>query len=236
VEIEDRITLVAPEGVELHIVLAGVASRFIAISIDILVELALIGVAAIISFAAIGGGLGIALFAIALFVSLYGYYVLFEVLASGRTPGKRMTHLRVVRENGAPVDLRASAVRNLVRLVDILPGTYLVGLACILITRRNQRLGDLAAGTLVTRDVPPAASSSSRAQAVAAPLTWDLSAVTTAELSAARHFLVRRDALEPQARNALAERLAQGIRGKVAGAPANLEAERFLEEVVNAKA
>jgi uncharacterized RDD family membrane protein YckC len=86
------------------------------------------------------------------FLLFVGYDVAFEVLASGRTPGKRLTGLRVVLENGGPVTFPASAVRNVLRLIDLLPGTYLVGIASILVSSRNQRLGDHAAGTLVVRD------------------------------------------------------------------------------------
>ncbi|MDQ6811483.1 MAG: RDD family protein, partial [Actinomycetota bacterium] len=123
-ELEDRMTITAPEGVELQIVLAGAGSRLIAGAIDLLLQALLVGLAALVALDLVGGGLGLALFAMAAFVGLYLYDVLFEVLASGRTPGKRFTHLRVVREKGAPVDLPASATRNLLRLIDILPGAY----------------------------------------------------------------------------------------------------------------
>jgi uncharacterized RDD family membrane protein YckC len=134
VELEDRITIATPEGIELQIVLAGAASRFIACVIDLVVQLALVVLAAVAALGLLGGGVGTALFAMASFAALYLYDVLFEVLASGRTPGKRVTHLRVVRERGTPVDLPASAIRNLLRLIDFLPTAYLVGLASILIT------------------------------------------------------------------------------------------------------
>jgi uncharacterized RDD family membrane protein YckC len=235
VEIEDRITVVAAEGVELHIVLAGAASRFIAGMIDSILQGLLIGVSAIVFAFAIGGGLGRALFALAAFTWLYLYFVLFEVLAGGRTPGKRMTHLRVLRSDGAPVHLTASAIRNALRLVDGLPAAYLVGIGAILISRHNQRLGDIAAGTIVVREPQttgsPQASSAGRVDGAA----WDLSAITAEELAAARHFLTRRDSLEPGARRALAQRLADGFRAKVAGVPGELEPEQFLEALVRAK-
>jgi RDD family len=168
--------------------------------------------------------------------------VLFEVLASGRTPGKRVTHLRVVRERGTPVDLPASAIRNLLRLIDILPTAYLVGLASILITERNQRLGDLAAGTLVIRDAgrrkdpAPAAAVAAPAQAELDSSGWDVSAVGIDELVAVRRFLERRESLDRSARQELAHRLEQGLRAKVAGAPSGLSAEGFLEELARVKA
>jgi uncharacterized RDD family membrane protein YckC len=247
VELEDRITIATPEGVELGIVLAGAGSRFIASVIDLVLQLVLIALAALVALALVGGGVGAALLAIAAFADFYLYDVLFEVLASGRTPGKRATHLRVVREGGTPVDLPASAIRNLLRVVDLLPGAYLVGLSSILLTRRNQRLGDLAAGTLVIRDSAagtrspastpdPSAAGSSAADGSSATDGWDVSAVSLEELAAVRRFLERRESLDRRARVELAHRLEQGLRAKVAGVPAGIGPESFLEGLARVKA
>jgi uncharacterized RDD family membrane protein YckC len=238
VELEDRITLATPEGIELGLVLAGAGSRFIAGTIDLALELVLIVLAGLVTFLLVGGGIGVALFAMASFAAFYLYNVLFEVLASGRTPGKRVTHLRVVREEGTPVDLPASAIRNLLRLIDVLPFAYLIGLLMIVITKRNQRLGDLAGGTLVIRDATARSDSTSRPRASDALDTtgWDVSAVSAEELAAVRRFLERREHLDTRARGELAYRLEQGLRPKVAGAPEGLAPERFLEELARAKA
>ena len=74
----------------------------------------------------------------------------------GRHPGKRMSHLRVLRDSGAPVDLPASAIRNLMRLIDGPLLLYMPSIVSIAVTRRNQRPGDMAAGTIVTREHPAA--------------------------------------------------------------------------------
>ncbi len=240
-ELEDRITIATPEGVELGIVLAGAGSRFIASVIDLALQLVLVGLAALVTLVLVGGGVGTALFAIAAFAAAYLYDVLFEVLASGRTPGKRATHLRVVREQGTPVDLPASAIRNLLRFIDLLPTAYLVGLISILLTRRNQRLGDLAAGTLVIRDGATGAAAAALGTQTNAPAGfdesgWDVSAVSLEELAAVRRFLERRASLDRRARVELAHRLEQGLRGKVAGAPVTLDAEEFLEALARVKA
>lgn len=243
-DLEDRITIATAEGIELRMVLAGAGSRFIAVLIDLAVQLVLIALAALAALGLLGGGVGVALFAIALFAAVFLYDILFEVLAAGRTPGKRITHLRVVRERGTPVDLPASAIRNLLRLIDWLPGAYLLGLASILLTERNQRLGDLAGGTLVVRDAT--ARRTSAAQASSASLAsaralldssgWDVSAVSGEELAAVRRFLERRESLDRRARRELALRLEQGLRAKVAGAPATPDPELFLEALARAKA
>ncbi len=238
-ELEDRIIISTPEGIELRLALAGAGSRFIAAAVDLSLQVVLVLLTVLAASELIGGGLGVAVIAVASFGAFYLYDILFEVLAAGRTPGKRLTHLRVVREQGSPVDLPASAVRNLLRLIDLLPAAYLVGLLSILVSERNQRLGDLAAGTLVIRDAVPASTTTTRASLSPAPPQsedWDVSAVSEEELAAVRRFLQRRDGLDTRARLELAHRLERGLRAKVAGAPASAEPESFLEALAQAKA
>jgi uncharacterized RDD family membrane protein YckC len=238
VDLEDRITISTPDGIELSLALAGAGSRFIAAVVDFAIQAVLILLSALATLALLGGGIGTALFAMALFAALYLYDILFEVLAGGRTPGKRLTRLRVVRSGGAPVDLPASALRNLLRLIDLLPGAYLIGLLSILLTERNQRLGDLAAGTLVIREAPltrlaPEKDAPPQASEMAG---WDVSAVSAEELAAVRRFLARREELDRPARIELAHQLEQGLRKKVAGAPPMSDPERFLEALSLTKA
>ena len=95
---------------------------------------------------------GAALLALVSFAVVTTYDILFEVFASGRTPGKRMNGLRVVRSGGEPVRFVTSAIRNALRAIDFLPFAYVIGAVTILATRNNQRLGDIAAGTLVVRE------------------------------------------------------------------------------------
>jgi len=175
------------------------------------------------------------------FALIFGYHVLFETLASGRSPGKRAAGLRVVRAGGLPVRFRESAVRNIIRLIDLMPPvTYGLGAGVILATRRNQRLGDLAAGTLVVRERRggrgAAAALDHAAPAFSGAERWDVSAVTREELVAVRRFLERRAQIDPGARVRLAGELAQRLRPKVAGAGAEAAPEDFLEGVAAAKA
>src|SRR5919204_560075 len=90
-------------------------------------------------------------FALSLLV-VAGYDIFVEVLNGGRTPGKMLNGLRVVRVEGHPVGFLTSAIRNVLRPIDFLPGAYLLGAVLILATRKNQRVGDIAAGTLVVRE------------------------------------------------------------------------------------
>jgi uncharacterized RDD family membrane protein YckC len=236
---EDRLTIDTPEGVPLELTLAGVGSRCAAALIDyvfqfiILIALALVlGVGA--GFGPGGSAISTAAYVVGFFLVFWGYDVAFEVLNSGRTPGKALNGLRVVRESGAPVTFGTSAVRNVIRIVDILPGTYIVGMTSILATRRNQRLGDLAAGTLVLREPRSLPSELRISPSVQAP-SWDTSAVTPEELDTVAAFLARRGALDAGARIQIAAELAGRLRPKVAGAIAGEYDELFLQRLVAAK-
>ena len=137
-----------PEGVDVELTLAGIGSRFIAALFDFMIEFAIILAAGFLLGVVGGDGSGWANagFAIIFFLVFFGYDVLFEVRARGRTPGKRWTGLRVVRTSGQPVTFVPSSIRNVMRLVDMLPAPplYAVGMASIFVTGKNQRLGDLA--------------------------------------------------------------------------------------------
>jgi uncharacterized RDD family membrane protein YckC len=147
---QDRLRIATPEGITVDLVLAGLGSRFVAALIDLAIKGALILGLALL--AGVLGDLGIAIFSVLFFAVYFGYDIAFEVLAAGRTPGKRWTGLRVLRADGRPVDLLSSAIRNVVRLVDGLALAYLPAMISVLVTKRNQRLGDIAASTIVVRE------------------------------------------------------------------------------------
>ncbi len=236
---EDRLTLDTPEGVQLELTLAGVGSRFTAALVDHLIQgvilLALgLGLGYGVGVDPGAGGFAAAIFFVCVFLVFTGYDVSFEVLNSGRTPGKRLNGLRVVRENGAPVTFATSAVRNVLRLVDILPGWYLVGIGSILVTRRNQRLGDLAAGTLVVRDRRALSPELRISPSLEAP-AWDTSAIRREELDTVVAFLSRRDGLAYGARVQLARELAGRLRPRIGGSAGGESDEMFLERLVAAK-
>ena len=257
-DLEDALTIVTPEGVELRVVLAGAASRAIALAFDLCFQLLLLLLAALVALVLIGGAFGVAIFIVAAFAIFFGYWIAFEVLAGGRTPGMRFTHLRVVRAGGAPVDLPASAIRTLLRLIDSQPGfTYLVAAISVLLSKNNQRLGDLAAGTLVLREVGTLDGGAAQRVGSGAPGTtttagtvvgtaftgtaaepaaaWDVSAVTVEEMAAVERFLARRGELAPASRVSLAARLEAGLRAKVSGAPPTSSPEVFLESLARIK-
>lgn len=148
--------------VRLDLPLASVGSRMVAQLVDMMLSLG-VGLL-VVAFIAAGGivasvlgseeGALIALLVglIALFALQWGWFFFFEWLWEGQTPGKRMLGLRVVTSEGAPPGLWASLVRNLIRIVDLLPGAYGIGAITMLLGREGKRLGDLAAGTVVVRE------------------------------------------------------------------------------------
>jgi uncharacterized RDD family membrane protein YckC len=160
---EQTVDVETPELVMLTYSIAGVGSRVLAGLTDLLICIvALILLVVVIGMVAgsvavlrfdLGASWGIALLIIAQFTIFWGYYVLFEGLMDGQTPGKRIHHLRVVREGGYSVTFGVSAVRNLIRMLDMQPGVfYLIGFTSLLFTKRGRRLGDLVAGTIVVRE------------------------------------------------------------------------------------
>lgn len=139
--------IATPEGVELRLPVAGLASRSLAWLIDALIKFVLLVVFSIVF--QFMGDMGVGIMLLGIFLILWFYNVLFEVLYHGATPGKRALGLRVMNVNGTPVGWTGSLIRNLIRFVDTLPGCYAFGCIAVLLTRRFQRLGDLAAGTIV---------------------------------------------------------------------------------------
>lgn len=218
--------------------LAGAGSRAIAGGVDLVLKLLAVVPVLAVLLALWGEDLALAVAAALAGLLMIGYDVAFETLGGGRTPGKRWSGLRVVRCSGRPVDLLASAIRNVMRLIDGLPLSYVPTFVSILVTGRNQRPGDLAADTVVIRDrravdrvrpaqAPPALRSGAGA-------TWDVSAIPADELATVRAFLERRDGLTRASRVRLAARLDGALRPRVAGAD-ETDPERFLEILYEAK-
>src|SRR5918911_227838 len=136
--------VVTPERVKLQYDIAGIGSRGAAAIIDTFLQ-------------------SIALYVLLVFVVTSGYYVFFEIVWNGQTPGKRLVGVRVIRENGYPIRPIDAVIRNLVRIVDWLPGMYGIGVLTMLLNQRSKRLGDFASGTIVVREAPSGVESVARA-------------------------------------------------------------------------
>jgi uncharacterized RDD family membrane protein YckC len=240
VDYEDRITIDTPEGVALELTLAGLGSRAIAGGIDLVFKGLLAG-AELLVLVTLFGDLGyVVIFPVAGLSALV-YSVMFETLARGRTPGKRIGGLRVVRASGRAVDFRASMIRNVLRLFDGIGLSYLPTIVSIVVTRRNQRIGDLAAGTVVIRDrreidraKPTAPGVATHHDYAAAGAMWDVSAVPAEDIATVRSFLERRNDLTAPARARLAAQLDGALRPRVGGADER-DSERFLEILYETK-
>lgn len=151
-----------PENVSLEFELAGPGSRGVAVAIDTVIQSAVATIITIILLAITGedslnlmlarnNTLYIVIALLAIFVIQFGYFFLFEVFMHGATPGKKLVGLKVMMANGEPVSVTASLIRNLIRIGDMLPGIYAVGVICVVLTRRYMRVGDLAANTVVVK-------------------------------------------------------------------------------------
>jgi uncharacterized RDD family membrane protein YckC len=219
---EQTVDVETPELVVLTYSIAGIGSRAMAAITDLLIVAATVVVLGIIFFAVVatggvaafdlGGSWGVAILILVQFALLWGYYVLFEGLMDGQTPGKRLHRIRVVREGGYSVTFGASAVRNLIRVIDMQPlFLYLVGMISVLVTKRGRRLGDIVAGTIVVREdarraVAPAPGAPAReSREPAAALQTKLS---EDEYIVLGRFVERWSTLEALKRAALAQQLA----------------------------
>jgi len=191
-----------PEGIELSLRVAGPVARVLAWSVDSLIRYGALWV--LLMVLAMLGKAGIGLWLIALFLTEWLYPALFEVYAGGATPGKKALGLKVIHANGTPVDWPGALIRNLLRAVDFLPLFYGFGLVAMFSHRNFQRLGDLAAGTMVIYRDPPAVAPQ-LPPGPALPPPFPLSA---AEQQLLIDFAERSTTLHPERQAELADLLA----------------------------
>ena len=224
---------VTPEAVQLHADVAGVGSRTIALVVDTFLQ----GMVLLpVLFVSLGDGLGdtgeAVVIGIIVFFVLWFYFPAFEWLWRGQTPGKRFQGIRVVRTDGQPVGLAPVLVRNLIRIVDVILLPFLAVISMV-VTRRSQRLGDLAAGTMVVRErALPAPSVLSFGVSNAAPSSMlDTSGMTERDYTVLRTFLARRATLDWKARQQLAASLAARVRAQLRERPGetSLTDEQLIE-------
>lgn len=157
---DEFLSIQTPENIVFGYEVAGVGTRFIAAAIDtilLVVVLIVTGLATtfFLSLAgaeSLGGGWVVGIYSVLSFVILWGYYVVFELVWTGQSPGKRYMGLRVIGRDGTPVGVVASLIRNFVRLIDFVPAFYGLGVIAMFASRQVRRLGDFAAGTLVVFD------------------------------------------------------------------------------------
>jgi len=241
-----QLVIRTPEGVAFALALAGPIARFLAWLIDTLVTVALILVTVylLLLLVVVSPSVALALVFLAVFVISFGYGIALEWWWRGRTIGKRVLGLRVVDEQGLRLTFPQVVLRNLLRVADMLPALYLVGGAACAVSRRSQRLGDLAAGTVVIR--PPKTPAPEAVRAVAGPFNSfrrhpHLEArlrqrATRDAAEVALRALLRRDQLEPAARVALFGEIADHFRQLVSFPPeatGGLSDEQYVRNVVD---
>lgn len=222
----DRIAIRTPEGIHFSLKLADPLRRMLALALDAAVVVAVmwcVGMA-LSALGVVFGGLAAALYTVAGFIVSVGYGIALEWWLRGQTLGKRLLRLRVVDAHGLRLQFGQVLVRNLMRPVDQLPACYLVGAVAALLTRHGQRLGDLAANTIVVHEPKRAAPDIDRLLSdkfnsfrnhphLAARLRRH---VSPAEASIALRALARRATLDPDARLELFGEIADHFRELVA--------------------
>jgi len=268
VELRDQLSIDTPELVALEFPVAGIGSRSIACIVDYVIQgaavtLVILGLALLslsvpsanaapAKGSSSAGVWATAIVLLILFLFQWGYFSLFEAFWNGQTPGKRMLKLRVIQQSGQQIGFFHALSRNLLRIVDSLPGFYLVAIVFVFATKRSQRLGDLVAATMVVHErkiempiwegtaarsftaslvEPVAAVQSTRSTGLAADV---IARLDHGDLELIESFNARRLDLPYKASSALAERLAGQMAGKLdASLPADMSPETFLELLAN---
>jgi uncharacterized RDD family membrane protein YckC len=252
----NRFTLHTPESVELEFTLAGIGNRAYALLIDYIIFgltliVFLIGVLifnsvlldTITKLVGSTNRLGLWLIAVQAligFVIYVGYFVFFETVWSGQTPGKRYVKIRVIRDDGRPVRLQQSTLRALLRPFDDL---FFIGVFFIVFSQREKRLGDLVGGTLVIQEEQPMKTTSFKvstsAQYLANKLLTDadISRLLPEDFAVIREYLQRREGMILNARNDLSKQLATQVK-QIIGLEklprTKVDANVFLEAVYEA--
>lgn len=217
-----QVTVVTPENVKINYELAGFASRAGAAIIDTAIQLALCSIVFGARFYLEklhqwpGMNWGYALLGIILFAIYYGYFLYFETVWNGQTPGKRICMLRTIKDGGLPLDLQCSAVRNFVRVVDFIPGIvpYLIGMLSVICSSKNKRLGDYAAGTLVVKERTEWNGDLKNAGKISDSLpdvvgyVKNIELVSPDEFEVVKRFVERMPELQSDIREQLAEKIA----------------------------
>jgi len=249
--LERSVTVRTPEAIAFYYELAGLGSRFLALCVDTGIQL---GVLAVLGILAATGARGVAAIAsllhwsaktlestivaavvLTLFVLFYGYFIAFEKLWNGQTPGKRLLGIRVVRDGGYAVELASSLIRNLVRIGEFAFGFYSLSAISMVLSSENKRLGDYAAGTIVVRD---------RGFEVRDFRSWrrpgtdddrsgdnPFAVLSAEELALVDRYVARRTDLDPAAARSAAAKIAAALRPKLAPELASLGDDELLTKI-----
>jgi uncharacterized RDD family membrane protein YckC len=243
----EKLIIETPEQTSIEFPLAGIGSRFLAVLIDSLIQM---GVAIVLGLIFVGisrefGGAGagqssaadiwVAAFIIfGFFLLMYVYFMLFEAIWNGQTPGKRLTHIRVIKDSGQPITAIDAVGRNLLRIVDQLPFAYGIGVLCAWISPQSKRLGDYVAGTVVVHEkILETVPAHWSAPEQSATHRYSANRLTPEEFALVEMFLSRRDSLEAGVRYDMAAGIVHRIQSKLVLPPDRPSNEKVLEEIAN---
>jgi uncharacterized RDD family membrane protein YckC len=254
--VERNVSVRTPESIAFYYELAGLGSRFLAVAVDFVIQSIVALLFVLIAVWATPGAQALAKFLhadqaafsavvfaisiLALFLWYVGYFVAFETLWNGQTPGKRVIGIRVVRDGGYPVTFMESTIRNLIRVLESL-FVYVPSIISALLSSENKRLGDLAAGTIVVRD---------RAFEVADPAAWmrgdgsgdagpesvpGLERISDDEFTLIDRYASRSHMLDPRAATETAARIAGALRPKLGPETARYSDHELLIKIAGAR-
>lgn len=207
--------------------IAGVGSRFLALAIDTVVQVFVMAAGALILFLLSLAGLfrgwkmtslWIMAGLIAFFFLLYfGYFAFFEILWGGQTPGKRSIGIRVIKDTGRPLSAAETIGRNLLRIVDQMPGFYAVAVVTAMLNAQSKRLGDFVAGSIVVREksLNEIRRSWSTTAVTSSRSFLGANRLTAEEVALIETFLVRRDDLAPDVRFRMAHEILRRLESKL---------------------
>lgn len=264
IETEETLIIETPERVQLAFALASIGNRFLAALIDHFIQFLALGFISSLSYLILNG-YGIdsirdvdeiapelakwakAILIIISFLVFTAYFIFFEWLWNGQTPGKRWLKLRVIREDGRPITFWESLARNLLRIFDMFPGLYSFGLIAVFLSNRDQRVGDMFAGTVVVRErtgeVPtfaetfsnPTADDAFRRVQKRTDFKGEISSLKENEIEVVESFLRRRWDLSDKQRIWMAWRIALPIMYKIKPSYdlGTFTYEGFLEELLH---
>ena len=240
----EKLIIETPELIPLEFPLAGTGSRLLAMVFDTLIQGAaslaiMIPTGLLMGASSLweeGSHWALAIVIVLLFLIQYAYFAGFETVWDGQTPGKRRLGIRVIKESGRPINGYDALARNLIRIVDQIPGVYAVGLVSVLLSSQNKRLGDYVAGTVVVHERPVAETPSGwseRGPAAEIKISpAKLATLTAPEYDLVEAFLARRSELGEEVRwrmaGAILDRLAERL--DLTAAP-SADRERILEAI-----
>lgn len=239
----EKLTIETPEQIDLEFPLAGLGSRGLALLVDSLIQAIVVIIVSVLMevispdlfrhWAAAGKWMT-ALIISVMFCLYWGYFALFEVFWNGQTPGKRQAHIRVITNSGRPINVFEAIARNFLRAVDSQLG-YVVGAVTIAVDKRNRRLGDMVAGTVVVHELQEQGDSywySQQSTTTDASVVDVVAAMTPQEFQLIETFLNRRLDLPYDQREKTAISIADRIGTRLNVAAADRPSpESFLEEL-----